>query len=104
PAHPADPPGEWDASFIRTTYECDAQDRVRRKVETFVRTGTPSNETIYDENERKVRYRIWSSDHEQTGELAFEHQADGTYLKTTIGLKSGLPEGREQWRPARGGD
>ncbi|MBI3550085.1 MAG: S8 family serine peptidase [Elusimicrobia bacterium] len=96
PANPPDRAHE-DPSFIRTAYYCDASGRVSRKLETFTRTGTPSNETLYDDRGRRARYRIWNIDFQQTGERTYEHLDDGSFIQSDLDLATRQVHGREQF-------
>lgn len=100
-ANRADPPDE-DKNFIRTTYFCNKDGQLIRRSEIFVKTGTLSNETIYDSLERKVRYRIWDLSEKQTGSFTYEYLNNGTYIVTDRDLLRHQPRGKQQFKPQPG--
>lgn len=68
--------------YTQIQYFCNSQGILKKSVESFLTTLTPSQIKFYDEMERIIHLKIFNIDNKQTGETAFQHNSDKSYIET----------------------
>lgn len=97
PMPPPDPPE--NPGYIQTTYYCDAEGALTRRLETFPSTRTKATEILYDLHQRRLHYRAWNIDQQQTVELSYVYPEDGTALEMSHAIAPGSAvQGKRQFR------